>query len=96
MKELDELRLEINRADDALLQAFIQRMRISREIGACKREHGLPIWDEAREAQIIKRQSDAVPEDLQPYLPLLYKTLFKLSRDYQRDSAGEDVCDSDC
>ena len=82
---LEQLRGKINQADDALLSAFVQRMAAARKIGDYKRRMGLPTLDPAREEAVIQRQVAAAPEEARRYVPQLYQTLFKLSREYQQD-----------
>ena len=52
---LDKAREEINEADRAIAAAFERRMTAVRSVAQYKRNTGKPIFDPAREAQVIER-----------------------------------------
>ena len=58
--ELEELRNEIDAADDALLAALQRRFAVSDRIRALKEREGLPRVDAAREREILARVCAAV------------------------------------
>ena len=58
--ELDELRNEIDAADNAILAALGRRFAISDRIRALKEREGLPRFDAGREREIIARVCAAV------------------------------------
>ena len=82
--DIQELRNQINEIDERLVKAFDERMRIALEIGKYKKEHGLPVFDPARERDVVNKQTAAVGEDMAMYVKLLYNTLFDISRSYQQ------------
>ena len=81
---LDELRAEIDRADQELSAAFARRMEIAARIAAYKRENGLPVLDQRREDAVAARMAAGCDARLAPYMERLYRTLFALSREYQQ------------
>ena len=83
MKDLKEIRNELDRIDDQLIRLFSQRMSLARDVAAYKKEHGLPILDTGREREIINRVSLEAGEDMAHYAKLLYQTLFSVSKAYQ-------------
>ena len=80
---LEEYRAEIDRADEALLAAFRQRMEASAQIAAYKKANGLPILDGNRERQKLREVSEKAGEGMEDYTAALYALLFELSRAYQ-------------
>ncbi len=48
MEDLSQLREEMDKADDALLKALEQRMRVAEKIGNFKKSSGKPIYDGLR------------------------------------------------
>ena len=52
--ELSRCRQEIERVDDEIISLLSKRVELARRTGALKREHGLPILDPRREAQVIR------------------------------------------
>lgn len=82
--DIQELRKQINQIDEQLVKNFEARMHVALEIAKYKKENNLPVFDPARERDVLNRQTAAVGEDLTMYVKLLYNTLFDLSRSYQQ------------
>ena len=82
--EIQEIRKRIDEADEQLVQAFAKRMRAASDIADYKREHGLPVWDPAREREVMAKQTKAVDGDMAMYVKLLYNTILDISRSYQQ------------
>jgi chorismate mutase len=53
--ELTRCREEIERVDNQIVSLLSKRVELARQTGALKRNHGLPILDPRREAQVIRR-----------------------------------------
>ena len=53
MKNLDDIRVEINAVDDELLSLIIKRLNLSKEVAAYKKANNIPILDRARELWIL-------------------------------------------
>lgn len=80
MADLSEIRERIDKVDGQLLDLFTQRMALTDEVAAYKAEHGLPILDRARERAKLSELSDAAPERIRDYTPVLFNLLFEVSR----------------
>jgi chorismate mutase len=66
-ENLTELRHQIDRVDEGLLELLAKRMRISREIGIYKKEHNMPILQTPRYDEILeKRTKTGISMDLNP------------------------------
>ena len=82
--ELQQLRQQIDAIDKELIRLFCQRMEVSRQIGAYKKERDLPVFVPQREQEKladVARQA----EGLSDYAKELYQTIFALSRAYQKE-----------
>jgi chorismate mutase len=55
-ESLDALRRQIDEIDNSLIELLAKRMRISREIGQYKREHGLTIVQTGRYSEILDKR----------------------------------------
>ena len=86
---LEEYRQKIDAADEALIRAFRERMAVSADIAAFKKEHGLPILDCSREQKKLDSVAQQAGETFAPYAVRLYELLFELSRDYQAHCSEE-------
>ena len=82
--DLNELRNEINGIDDEILNLFLRRMALARQVAEYKREHNLPIYQPQREQEILESVAKRSGE-LGGYARELFTTLMDLSKQYQRD-----------
>lgn len=55
MERLNELRKEIDEIDEQIIELLEERVRIARELGEIKRELNLPLRDEKREEEVLRR-----------------------------------------
>ena len=76
-KSIEELKSEIDRTDDELLELLGKRFDIASQIMLLKKEAGLPVSDSKREMEIINRLAEKGPKDIdRPYLRHVYKSVF--------------------
>lgn len=84
INSLDEARKEINRIDAEMAKLFEKRMGAAKVIAEYKKERGLPILDEQREREIIKKNSMLISdEELKEYYASFLKGTMATSRAYQ-------------
>ena len=57
-ESLTELRSQIDKLDDELLELLSRRMRVSRDIGQYKKEHNMPVLQAQRADQAIRMGMD--------------------------------------
>jgi len=86
MKDLKHLRKEIDRVNNGLMDLFIERMKISEEIGEYKRKNGMKIYDKNREDEIIAEVMEGREEKYKEYISEFLKELMKMSREIQEGS----------
>ena len=80
--DLKSLRLQLDDVDRQLVGLLVRRQELSRDIGAYKAAHGLPVRDPEREAQVLRSRGDLAPEH-RAEVGRLYETLMALSREQQ-------------
>ena len=86
MDKLQEARQEINRIDAEMAKLFTARMRASGAVAAYKREHGLPITDATREAEVLERGQSLIEDaDLKEHYVTFLKSLMSVSKSYQHE-----------
>ena len=56
-ESLNELRAQIYKLDDQLLEILVRRMRVSRDIGQYKKEHDMPILQAQRYEELLARRA---------------------------------------
>lgn len=84
MKELNEIRQEINAVDIELRALFEKRMLLAREVAEYKTAHGLPILDASREAEVIEKNvAKLKSEELRPFYVNFMQSNMAISRSYQ-------------
>ena len=84
MDQLNEARAIINEVDEEMAKLFTRRMKAVEMVAEYKKANGMPILDEAREAQLIERNANLVEDDTLRgyYVPFLRHNM-ELSRAYQ-------------
>lgn len=82
-ESLESLREEIDIADDKVLAALAERMKVAQKIGQLKKESGGAVMDADREAQKLVALQEKAEKILKPYISRIYSVLFEVSRDLQ-------------
>ena len=99
MDELEELRKQIDAVDDGIVELLIRRIGIVGKIKDLKKSMGIPMEDLSREAEVVSRLSDGLPDSLKPSVAHLYAALFDISKmNHQlqsniQDTMAKYVCD---
>ena len=84
MRDIKELREEINNIDASLADLFTKRMEVAKEIGEYKKANGLPIFDAIREKEVIDKNSKLIKdESIKGYYINFLKEVMKESKNYQ-------------
>ena len=82
--KLDEARSIINEVDEQMAELFVKRMRAAELVYEHKKEHGLPILDQKREAAVIQQNAALVEDEvLKSYYMDFLKNVMSISRAYQ-------------
>ena len=85
--DIRELRNEIDRVDSELLPLFLKRMEISGKIAEYKKANDLPVYNEAREKEILSEIAEK-SGDMSSYATRFYSEILKISRSYQETLFG--------
>ncbi len=84
MNSLEEARKIINEVDAKMAELFEKRMSAARTVAEYKMEHGLKIYDAAREEEVIRRNSELIDDtELREYYVNFLKNNMAVSRSYQ-------------
>ena len=89
MKDLLEIREQINNIDDQIIALWKERMALSLQVAEYKKEHNLPILDEQREKELLDRISNFAGEELEEYSRDLYAKIMSISRSYQQEKENK-------
>ncbi len=89
MRDLAEIRAQIDRIDSQISELFIERMEVSADVAEYKRATGKPIYDRTRERQNIAAASDRVPEEFSSYAAVIQSVLMEASREVQHWALGQ-------
>ena len=89
--ELNSLRKRIDKADRRLLEALARRMKVVDEILEEKESRGLPLFDAARETDLLTRMARwARQKDLDPVLAeRVLKEVINHSREVQSSESSQ-------
>lgn len=90
MRTLEELRVEIDRIDQQMVQLFEERMQVVAEVMAVKKAAGLPILDASREEAVAAKNTARLSDPaLAGYYERLIRQMMALSREYQAKLMAE-------
>ena len=84
MKDISELRRDIDEIDDKIAELFLDRMEKMDEVALAKKAEGTGISDPARERNILSRVTNAVGEKHEDAARLLFRTIFGITKARQR------------
>lgn len=87
MRNLEEIRLDINKIDAELIELFKRRMDCAREVGNYKKEKNIPILNVEREKEILQEMFNRGGE----YgfeAKILFSNIMELSRELQHNIVG--------
>ena len=80
--DLTDYRKEIDSIDEEICHLFQQRMKVVNEIGEYKRSHDIPVSAGSREREVLAHISKQLPEDLEDFGRVLYRSMFDVSKAY--------------
>ena len=83
MKDLNELRLELNEIDDKIVELLSRRMDICAEIGEYKKNTGKPVLDTKREEEKLDMVAGLVEDDKKSGVKETFRTIMSESRKLQ-------------
>ncbi|MBR7161825.1 MAG: chorismate mutase, partial [Clostridia bacterium] len=84
MEKLIQARETISKVDKEIAALFEQRMAAVRLVSEYKTEHGLPIYDAAREDALIEKNTSLIQdEELRPYYVDFLRNTMRVSRNFQ-------------
>ena len=59
LRSLEQMRAEIDKIDELLIQYFGKRMQISEQIGQYKKDHGIAVYQNSRWDQLMKKRIES-------------------------------------
>lgn len=84
MKDIAELRRDIDEIDDKIAELFLKRMDMMEDVAEAKKGSGATVSDPARERLILSRVTNAVGEKHEDAARLLFRTMFGITKARQR------------
>ena len=84
MRDLDDIRREIDDIDGQLARLVKRRLELACAIADAKAAKGIPVSDPAREEAVLARAASIMGEGMENETKAVFSTLFALSRDRQR------------
>lgn len=79
-----DIRKKIDIIDESIQNLFLERMDLVKQVALYKKENKLPVYDETREMEIIKKNVDRVDNlDLIELYEDFYKKVLEVSKKYQ-------------
>lgn len=96
MSELDTLRAELDSIDAQLTALFLRRMDVTAQVGAYKRERGIPVLDAGREKEVLAKKAALTSDPARKAdVTALYESIMAISRRQQRRLVREEAASGD-
>ena len=90
MKDLNELRQEIDVIDRQLVALFEQRMAVTEQVGRYKLANGMPVLDRSREEQVLASKVELLQDKgLSADVTDLFEAIMAISRRQQQKLLDE-------
>ena len=83
MKDLLEIREQINNIDEQMVGLWKDRMALALSVAEYKKENNMPVYDPQRERELLNRVAEIAGDNLDVYSRVLYETVMSISRSYQ-------------
>lgn len=87
---MEELRNQIDIIDQSMQNLFLERMQVVKQVAQYKKQNKLPVFDELREAEIIKKNVSRVDNlEWVVYYEDFFRKILEVSKQYQEKVIGE-------
>lgn len=83
MRQIEEVRKEINEIDRQIVDLFLRRMKCAEEVSDFKMNHGGQVLVPSRESELLNTMLENIPERLKQEYTALLRTTTRISRKYQ-------------
>ncbi|WNX83089.1 prephenate dehydratase [Agathobaculum sp. NTUH-O15-33] len=83
MRDLPEIRADINGVDEQIRELFLKRMSLALEVAETKAETDDKIFKPDREAEILEKRAAGMEEELRLKYVALLQSMIRASREYQ-------------
>ena len=86
MNKIEKARTTINEIDREIASLFEERMKAVEDVISYKIENNLPIFDEKREVEVIKKNSALIQDEkYKKYYIEFIQMMMDISKKYQKD-----------
>ena len=89
MTDLERARKIINEADAQMAELFTKRMDAVKAVAEYKKQNGLPIFDAAREEEVVAKNLTLMREEYAEYYEKFIRSNMEISKEYQKKLLGE-------
>ncbi len=84
---LNNIRKEINDIDEQMIKLFVKRMNVVKKVLLYKKENDLPVLDETRELELIKKNILLLNNsELEQYYKIFFEGVLNSSKKFQEDN----------
>lgn len=88
MRDLPEVRKDLDSIDSQMIDLFLQRMKLADEVADYKAKNHLPILDREREREKLARVANSVPMEFRNYTQVLEGLLMEAARAREYEDIG--------
>lgn len=96
MRDIDELRLNIDDIDKKLVALFEARMSVIKEVATYKKMNNVPLKDTKRETDLIKKNVNFLEnKEYTSFIESIFKDILVYSKNYQQQLNPQKVINID-
>lgn len=88
--KIDDIRRDIDEADENIVKAIDQRLQAVKRVAQVKRLQGLPVYDAVREASLLYKLSGLTSRDTAEVTLPVYRTLMAAARRFEETKVEAD------
>lgn len=82
--KINDIRAQIDVIDDQLVDLFLKRLQLCKQIGELKRKKNMPVFNQLREEEILHRVAKASSSKAK-YVKQLFCEIFKICKNIQSE-----------
>ncbi len=88
---LENERKKLDEIDNEIVALIIKRLKVAEDIAKVKNDNGLSICDTKREQEVLNRLKGLAGEEFAGYVAAVYRDIFYISKEHQREYIKENL-----
>ena len=88
--DLKDFRNQIDEIDENIVKLLLERFAVVKNVAEYKKNHGLAVYQQAREAEVLTKISEKIGNrEYEEYILKIYGVILETSKSLQRERTEE-------